>query len=219
MTWRELSLTLQNGIRVIRLRRAGCTVGKNVRLGHRISAGCGVTIGDGAVLQDGVILNGTVRIGKGCRLERMVEISGNVEIGDNSVVGGFSYLSTMPAGRIAIGRDVLVNAHSVIGAMEYVGIGDHCIFAAYLHITDATHGMDEPEELIKHANPTSAPVIIGQNVWLGSGVMVMMGTKIGDGAVVGAKSLVNKDIPPMSVAYGIPARAIRDRSQPKQVRT
>ncbi len=117
----------------------------------------------------------------------------------------------MPAGYLLIGRDVLVNAYSVIGACERVEIGDHCIFAAYVHITDATHGITEPENLIKHAPSSAEPVFIGKNVWLGSAVMIMMGSSIGTGSVIGAKSLVNSAIPPMSIAYGIPARVMRQR--------
>lgn len=161
-------------------------------------------------------MNGQIKIGDNCRVEKMVEITGNVEVGDDSVIGAYSYLSTMPNGRLEIGNDVLVNAYSLIGASNHVKIGDHCIFAGYVHITDATHGIDNPDELIKHAPSSAAPISIADNVWLGSAVMVMMGSRIGAGSVIGAKSMVNSEIPAMSIAYGIPARVVRDRRVPKK---
>jgi len=145
---------------------------------------------------------------------KFVEISGNVEIGGDTVIGGYSYLSTMTSGSLKIGQDVLVNAFSVVGASDRVEIGDHCIFAAYVHITDAAHGIDDPDALIKHAQWRSEPVWIGKNVWLGSAVMIAMGSKIGEGSVIGAKSMVNSEIPAMSIAYGVPARAMRDAAPP-----
>jgi acetyltransferase-like isoleucine patch superfamily enzyme len=202
---------LRNRFRVKRLRRAGCCIGTDVQIGHNVRIKGRVTIGDGTTIQDGANFQGHVAVGQNCRIEKLVEISGNVEIGNDTVIGGYSYLSTMPSAFLKIGRDVLVNAFSVIGASSGVEIGDHCIFAAYVHITDASHGIDTPEMLIKHAPWRSAPVSIEKNVWLGSAAMVVMGGKIGAGSVIGAKSLVNSEIPAMSVAYGVPARVARDR--------
>jgi len=203
---------LENWWRAHCARRAGAHIGQNVILGRHVHIGAGVTIGDRAEIQDGVAIHGAVAVGKGCRIEKLVEISGNVTIGEGTVIGGYTYLSTMPDGHLSIGRDVLVNAYSVIGASERVEIGDHCIFAAYVHITDATHGITEPENLIKHAPSSAEPVFIDKNVWLGSAVMIMMGSSIGAGSVIGAKSLVKCAIPPMSIAYGIPARVMRQRN-------
>ncbi len=203
---------LENAWRTRCARRAGAQIGRDVTLGRHVRIGAGVKIGDRTEIQDGVAIHGSVVIGRGCRIEKLVEISGNVAIDNDTVIGGYSYLSTMPTGRVLIGRDVLVNAYSVIGASERVEIGDHCIFAAYVHITDATHGFTEPEKLIKHAPCSAEPVFIDKNVWLGSAVMIMMGSFIGAGSVIGAKSLVNSAIPPMSIAYGIPARVVRQRN-------
>lgn len=209
---KSLLTSLANSWRTRCARRAGAQIGRDVTFGRHVRIGTGVKIGDRTEIQDGVAIHGSVVIGRGCRIEKLVEISGNVAIGDDTVIGGYSYLSTMPTGQVLIGRDVLVNAYSVIGASERVEIGDHCIFAAYVHITDATHGIAEPKNLIKHTLCSSEPVFIDKNVWLGSAVMIMMGSTIGAGSVIGAKSLVKSIIPPMSVAYGIPARVMRQRT-------
>lgn len=204
-------LLFANTLRVAKIRLCGARVGKGVQIGRNVTACAGIVIGDKARISDGVALEGTVRIGSGSWIQKLTEISGNVVIGSNTVIGAYSFLSTMPSGTIAIGNDVLVNAFSVIGASDRVAIDDHCIFAAYVQIADASHGIDDPDELTKHSKWKQAPVHIHKNVWLGSGAMVAMGVEIGEGCVVGAKSLVNRSLPPMSVAYGIPAKVKRTR--------
>ena len=72
-------------------------------------------------------------------------------------------------------------------------------------LTTLNHDFD-PEH---RATTYPAPIVIGKNVWLGSCVVVVPGVKIGDGAIVGAGSVVTKDIPPGVVAAGAPARVIR----------
>lgn len=201
-----------NRWRITRLRLAGAKIAPRVRIGRGVRSDGPVRIGDGTRILDGVILSGAIHIGRNCLVQKQAELYGNVETGDGSTIGSSTIITTSPTGRVQIGRDVLVNAFTVIGANECIEIGDHCIFAAFVQITDSTHGTERPEELTKHAPSPSAPVRIEQNVWLGSAVMVMMGVSIGHGSVVGAKSLINSDIPPMSIAYGVPARVERSRT-------
>jgi acetyltransferase-like isoleucine patch superfamily enzyme len=200
-----------SAFRVALLRLRGVRVGSDVNIGRNALIGPGVVIHDNARIAEGVVLNGNVRIGARSSIQKFVEISGNIEIGPETTVGAYSFLSTMPSATMRIGKDVLVNAYTIIGASERVTIDDHCIFAAYVQITDASHGIQDPVELTKHAEFDHAPVHIHRNVWLGSGAMVTMGVEIGEGCVVGAKALVTRSLPRMSVAYGIPARVVRTR--------
>lgn len=208
----EAVTQVANRLRIARLRLRGATVASDVRIGRGVRVEGPVRIGQGTRIADGIVLSGAIHIGRNCQLQKQAEIYGNVEIGDESTIGSSTVITTLATGRVRIGSDVLVNAFSVIGANQSVEIGDHCIFAAYVHITDAAHGVERPEELIKHAPSHSAPVCIEKNVWLGSAVMVMMGVSIGQGSVVGAKALVNCDVPPMSIAHGVPARVVRSRT-------
>jgi acetyltransferase-like isoleucine patch superfamily enzyme len=79
-----------------------------------------------------------------------------------------------------------------------------------LQITDSEHGMDAGQH-VKHAPIRSEPVSVGEGVWLGSHVVVLMGSTIGARSVVGAHSLVNSAISEDSVAFGVPARVRRAR--------
>jgi acetyltransferase-like isoleucine patch superfamily enzyme len=182
-----------------------------VSIGRNVVVRGDVTLGDGVRLGDDVSIEGRVTVGLGTWIQKHVEITGNVGIGDQTVIGAFSSISTMPSARVTIGNDVLVNVFSVLGASQSLEIKDHCIFAAYVQITDASHGIADINTLTKHAVPESSPVVIEKNVWLGSAAMVMKGVTIGEGAVIGAKALVTQSIPPFAIAYGIPARVARIR--------
>jgi acetyltransferase-like isoleucine patch superfamily enzyme len=189
----------------------GVRIGKGVRIARRVRIVGNVVLGDRVSISESAVIEGRVRVGSGTWIQKQVEINGNVEIGADSVVSAYSFLTTAPDGNLRIGGDVLINAYSVIGASELVEIGDHCIFAAYVQITDAEHGIGKPGELIKHAPWQHSPVRIGDDVWLGSAAMITKGVTVGGGAVIGAKALVNCDVPPMCIAYGIPARVVRSR--------
>ncbi len=186
-----------------------CFIGKNTKISGDVIIGDNCKIGDDITIN--VYLSGKIRIGNRCVIQKGVDMGGNIIIGDSSTVGACSKIMTMPKAQLNVGNDVLINHFSILGASESVEIGDHCIFAPYLHITDAEHSFEDIAVTIKHAPIKSAPVIIQENVWLGSGVIVLMGCNIGKGSVVGAKSLVNKSLPDYSVAFGIPAKIHKSR--------
>ena len=153
-----------------------------------------------------------IKIGKNCRIYQGVRLSGNIEIGDDVRIGSYSYISTYSDGQVIIKNDVLIGSCSYIGSGHAsVSIGNHCIFAAGVFISDSTHDISDVNVLTKHAPVISKPTEIQDNVWLGFEAQVLAGVTVGQGSVIGAKSLVTKNIHPFSVAVGIPARFVRDR--------
>ena len=114
--------------------------------------------------------------------------------GDGLVVGDRSELSSH--GRI--GKNVTIGADVIMGPEIVIMI--------------SAHAFEDPKRRINQQGALPIrPVKIGNDVWLGTRVIVMPGVTIGDGSVVGAGSVVTKDIPPMSVAAGFPAKVIRAR--------
>lgn len=118
--------------------------------------------------------------------------------------------------RLIIGDNIQMNDFVHICALDRVEIGDGCLFASHVYISDNSHGryegrdMDsDPEIAPDHREYITAPVKIGKNVWLGEGVIVLPGVTIGDGCVIGAHSVVNKDIPAASIAVGSPAKVVK----------
>lgn len=117
---------------------------------------------------------------------------------------------------LQIGRNVQLNDAVHIGAIHQVIIGDHALIASRVFITDHNHGSyhghdaaSAPDIHPADRSLSSRPVRIGCNVWLGEQVCILPGVTVGDGAIVGANSVVTRDIPPNSIAAGNPARVIR----------
>ncbi len=95
---------------------------------------------------------------------------------------------------------------------QQVTFGDDVVMGPDVVIMTNAHRFDDVNIPInQQGNFPLAPVTVGNDVWLGTGVIVMPGVTIGDGSVVGAGSIVTKDIPPYSIAVGNPAKVLRKR--------
>lgn len=89
----------------------------------------------------------------------------------------------------------------------HIYVGSHTLFGPNVVLATAGHPM--MPELRKHGIQYNMPIHIGENCWLGAGVIVVPGVTIGDNVVIGASSVVTKDIPSNSVAMGTPCRVVR----------
>lgn len=114
-------------------------------------------------------------------------------------------------GRVTIGDDVLIDDQCFITSQQSIRIGSHVQIAAFSFITDFNHRFDSKKELIVTQGYKTDPVIIEDDVWIGSHVMILPGVKIGKGAVIGAGSVVTHDVLPYTVCAGNPARMIKKR--------
>lgn len=125
--------------------------------------------------------------GKRLDVGRKVRFSRKLYIGTDSGIGDYAFFQ----GEVHLGSKVLM--------------APNCAFIAHNHIFQNT------EIPIKEQGMTESSITIGDNVWLGYGVTVLAGVRIGSNSVIGAKSVVTKDIPEGSVVVGVPARVIRKR--------
>ena len=116
-------------------------------------------------------------------------------------------LSTGGQGRLEIGESTFINYGCSISADKLVRIGPRCNIGTHCIMMDNDFHRVEPER--RDQRPESRPIILEENVWLGARVIVLRGVTIGTGSVIGAGSVVTKDIPPRSVAVGMPAKVIR----------
>jgi acetyltransferase-like isoleucine patch superfamily enzyme len=144
------------------------------------------------------------------RLFGRARVSGNGEIliGDRALLMGTTVPLELVAhrgGRVQIGDQTFINYGVSISAHESVEIGSGCQIGQYCIIQDN----DYHDIVEKWRTPPSAPVVIEDRVWLGARVIVLKGVRIGHDAVIGAGSVVTKDIPPRTIAAGTPARVIR----------
>ncbi len=116
--------------------------------------------------------------------------------------------------RIEIGDNVCIQYDCHIGCVGHMRIGNNVLFAGKVYVSDHFHGrtQDRIELDVAPADRvlySKGDVVIEDNVWLGEGVCVMPGVTIGRGAIVGANSVVTKNIPAYSVVAGVPAKIIR----------
>lgn len=107
-----------------------------------------------------------------------------------------------------IGKDVYINFNMTCVDDTYIYIGDDCMFGPNVMITTAGHPL--LPELRVQGLQYNFPVRIGKNCWIGAGVNIMPGITIGDNVVVGAGSVVTKDLPDNVIAVGNPCRVLRE---------
>lgn len=108
---------------------------------------------------------------------------------------------------VHFGKNVYANFGLTLVDDTHIYVGDHTMFGP--HVTVATAGHPILPELRQQGYQYNAPVHIGRNCWLGAGVIVLPGVTIGDNVVIGAGSVVTKDIPDNVVAVGNPCRVLR----------
>lgn len=159
------------------------------------------------------------QIGRGCSFDFGVafQYGWRTRFGDDCIVDAYAQFKCPtvmnPTQRynIDIGNNVFIGRGSIIDANLDVKIGSDTFVAPYCFISDTNHNYSDLTMPIRLQGCRYEPVEIGDDVWLGAHVIVLAGVKIGRGTVVGANSVVTRDLPSDVVAAGAPARVIRRR--------
>jgi len=155
-----------------------------------------------------------------CRLVRLpIAVRGkrNINFGEGFVCGFMVRLDAFGGpGCISFGRNVELNDFVHIGSIGSITLGDEVMIASRVFITDHDHGIyagdgdhSDPATTPRARQEVCRPVTIGDRVWIGENVSILPGTQIGDGAIIGANSVVKGIIPAGTIAAGIPARVIK----------
>lgn len=135
---------------------------------------------------------------------------GRLRIGEGTLLEPGCWLTLAPEAEIEIGAGCFLNRGTMIAAQQRVTIGDHVMFANGCFIGDAEHRFDDPELPVTWQGFTSkGPVTIGANCWFGVHCAVASGVTIGERCVIGANSVVTKDVGEATIAAGAPARKVR----------
>jgi len=174
------------------------------RAGRRVLIAAGVTLrhprrielGDEVILDEGCVLDAKEGPGEGIRLGRGVFVGrqthlgckgGSIAIGDNVSFGPFTIVHSVDASTVRVGGNVMIAANCYLAGS-----------ASYRHertdIPMAEQGLEAGQG-----------IEIGDDVWIGASTVVLDGARVGRGSIIGAMSLVRGEIPPYSIAYGIPA--------------
>ena len=132
------------------------------------------------------------------------------EVGENCYIES-PYFANWGGHHVHLGSNVYANAGLKLVDDTHIYVGDCTMFGPNVVIATAGHPIDP--ELRSKGLQYNLPVHIGKNCWLGAGVIVMPGVTIGDNTVIGAGSIVTKDIPSNVVAVGNPCRVLREVGQ------
>lgn len=163
-----------------------------------INADC-LEIGNGVIIdryvrirnigQNAIYLGDRVRLNRGADIKLHSGNGGCIKIGARTAIGPYTCLS---------GR--------------HISIGEDCLIAPHVGIFASSHVLTDPIQPIREQGQSYKGIVIENNCWLGSGVKVLDGVTIGQGSVVGAGAVVTKDIPPYSIAAGVPAKVMAQRN-------
>ncbi len=129
----------------------------------------------------------------------------------------FNYRDLPHAG-IFVGKNCFFGEYTCIRGQGGVHIGDGVYTGTQVQIAAVNHVYADPDKFIKDQGITAEGITIEDDVWLGSGVIVVDGVTIGTGSVVGAGAVVSKSLPPYSIAVGVPARVVKDRRNAEAIR-
>ena len=180
------------------------SVGKNVifgqnvaiRHGQKISIGNNVIIDDGAVLDAKGGTNLGIYIGESTIISRNVILScknGDIKFGSGCTVGISTLVHALEGSNVTIGNDVLIGAFCY-----FIGSGPY-----------GTESLELPFK--KQGMTPQGGVMVDDNVWFGSHVQILDGTNIGSGSIIGASTVVNKDVETLTIVAGVPMKLIKNR--------
>lgn len=137
---------------------------------------------------------------------------GTVNIGNRVTVLRDSIMETGQGGRIGIGDDAYIHPRCQINAyVTEIQIGAGVLIAANCAFYPHEHGIEPGQTIRSQPLHSRGPIVIGDHAWLGTGVIVLGGVNIGEGAVIGAGAVVTEDIAPNGIAVGVPARVVKSR--------
>ncbi len=153
-------------------------------------------------------------LGKRVWIDRNVEFMrfpANITIMEDVIVKEGARICCCNAeARVSIGERTTIGYHTFIFASERIIVGDDCLIAPFVYLVDSDHGIEKGKNINIQPNST-APIIIGNDVWIASNVTILKGVNIGDGAVIAANSVVNMNVGSNEIWGGSPARKIGER--------
>lgn len=176
-----MALALRRAADGARARRRFAAAGGSLAAGATVVNLARLELGTGAVVQSGCLLH--------CGGLDWSTGQGRLRLGERTYVGHNSVL--YGAGDLQIGRDVLIGPGVIL--------------------TSQGHGFEKPGLKVCEHELVLAPVVIGDDVWIGAGAVVVPGVTVGEGAVVAAGAVVTRDVLPYQVVAGVPARPLRER--------
>lgn len=136
----------------------------------------------------------------------------NITLGDNVSFMKNSYIYAHDNGDLIIGNNFVMNTNSQLGASNgKIIIGNDCAIAPNCVLRASNHNFENPDVLFRLQGHTYGEIIIEDDVWIASNSVITANTKIGKSSIIGAGSVVTKDVEAYSIVGGVPAKLIKKR--------
>ena len=167
---------------------------------------------------DATIYHSELRLGQHVYIAQGVLIventrGGEVSLADKVMIHRYAILETGQKGYIHIGAGSSIHPGCQLKAyVQPILVGAGVMIAANVAIYSYDHGMMPGVLISEQPLVGKAPVVIGDNAWVGTGAIILSGVNVGEGAVIGAGSVVTRDIPANAIAVGNPARVVKYRT-------
>ena len=173
----------------------GVRWGSNITLRHPYK----MSIGESTAIDNDCML-----CARGCE-------DGGFRIANDVIISRGSFIQSK-SGNIEIGENCSIGVQCYIGAVNDIRIGNHVLIAGQCYIGGGRYPMERNGIPMKSQGAYSnGPLEIGDDVWIGSGVIIMDNIKIGEGAVIGAGAVVTRDVAPYTIVGGVPAKPLGSR--------
>ncbi len=181
-------------------------------------------LGNSVIIQTGVefIHTFAISLGDDVRIYRDVLLdcgapNSKIIIGNNTWIDRGVDIKALGNGYVEIGESTYIGPYVCMAGPGQIKIGNKCMIASHSGIYANNHNFADTTRPIVSQGESHKGIVIEDDCWIGSGVRILDGVTIGEGSVIGAGSVVTKDIPPYSVAFGVPAKVKRSRKPEPQV--
>ncbi len=192
--------TLLRGWYALRWRLRRCGAGTLIFRHVRMWGGPRISIGQNGDVRDGTYLAAAAE--------------SEITIGDGTLIGPRVIIDTvLPGGKVSLGERVYVGPLCILYGHFGLTVGDDTFISPRVTMVPGTHRFEQRDVTIRAQGESGKGITIGRDVWLGAHAVVTDGVTIGDGCVVGAGAVVTKDLPPYSIAYGVPAEVKGTRGE------
>lgn len=197
---KRFKMILRGKILKILLKKSG----RNFFLGKKVEMLCKkkIEIGNNVSINDYVYIDAMSKEG--------LKLGNNVSLGMRSILRLSGSLERVGIG-LTIGDNTAMGNDCFVGAAGGVKIGSNVAIGQNVRFHSENHDFSDKSRLISEQGVTNKGIIIFDDCWIGSGVVFLDGVTVGKGSVIGANSIVTKDIPEYSIAVGSPAKVIKKR--------
>lgn len=154
------------------------------------------------------------RVGSGVRIGRRVHFDigkgSQLEIGDRVIIDSGCFITVAEGSSLTIGDDTYIFHNSDISSTDGTTIGKFCSIAPYVTVIDSDHNYKDTMRPVRFQGGKKRKIVIEDEVWIGTRVVVLSGVTLGKHCVIAAGSVVTKSVPSNSLAGGVPASVIRE---------